>query len=622
MRAGSDDVIKVYTSSVIDGSADAVWAHVRDFNGLPKWTPFVAESRIEGGLPADKIGCVRHFRLKDGGIIREQLLTLSDYDYQCSYSILESPMGVDNYVATLKLTPVTDGGRTFAEWWAEFDCRAGARGELAQLVGQQVFQAALRQPEGGVPAVIRVVRSAVIDAPIGDVWAILRDFNSHTAWHPVVADSHIERGEASDQVGCVRNFTLRDGNHIREQLLTLSDRDHVSTYCILDATLPCAATSPPCTLKRVTDGDRTFWHWESTFDVPRGRERSSRNSWAAGSTKEASRDCAPICGGAARRRVRGATAVPMAARGIVVARHGGPEVLQPATLQAPSPGPDEVRVRHHAIGVNYIDVYVRTGLYPLLQPPAVPGMEAAGIVLDVGEGVHHLLRGDRVAYACPPPGAYVDVRTMAADQVVALPDDIDDETAAASMLKGMTAEYLLHRTHRVRAGDTVLVHAAAGGVGLFLCAWAKALGARVLGTVSSAEKARIAREHGCDVVIVTREPRFAAAVRDASGGRGADVIYDGLGAPARDENIAALAMCGHWIVYGQAGGAHAALDADVLADEVRHAVAARPVPLHGTASAARVDRAQSLCRTAQRHGAAAHRTPLSVDGGGGRTPRP
>jgi len=137
----SKPVIKVYTSSVIDAPADAVWSQVRDFNGLPKWTPFVAESRIEGNLAADKVGCVRNFRLKDGGVIREQLLTLSDYDYQCSYSILESPMGVQNYVATLKLTPVTDGNRTFAEWWAEFDCAPAKESELARNIGQGVFQA-------------------------------------------------------------------------------------------------------------------------------------------------------------------------------------------------------------------------------------------------------------------------------------------------------------------------------------------------------------------------------------------------------------------------------------------------------------------------------------------------
>jgi hypothetical protein len=134
-------MIKVYTSSVIDASAEAVWAHVRDFNRLPQWTPFVADSRIEGGQPSDKVGCVRNFRLKDGAVIREQLLALSDYDFQCTYAMLESPMGVTNYVATLKLTPVTDGTRTFAEWWAEFDCAPERESELAQQIGQGVFQA-------------------------------------------------------------------------------------------------------------------------------------------------------------------------------------------------------------------------------------------------------------------------------------------------------------------------------------------------------------------------------------------------------------------------------------------------------------------------------------------------
>ncbi len=133
-------MIHVYTSSVIDASADTVWAYVRDFNALPKWHPGIAESRIEGNLPSDKVGCIRHFRLKDGGMIREQLLTLSDYDFQCTYSILESPMGVQNYIATLKFTPITDGGRTFAEWSAEFDPPAGKERELADAIAQGVFQ--------------------------------------------------------------------------------------------------------------------------------------------------------------------------------------------------------------------------------------------------------------------------------------------------------------------------------------------------------------------------------------------------------------------------------------------------------------------------------------------------
>ena len=133
-------MIKVYTSSVIDASADAVWAHIRDFNGLPKWHPAIADSRIEGNWPADRVGCIRNFQLRDGGTIREQLLSLSDYDYQCVYSILESPMGVDNYIATLKLTPVTDGNRTFAEWSAEFDPPPGRERKLADSIGQGVFQ--------------------------------------------------------------------------------------------------------------------------------------------------------------------------------------------------------------------------------------------------------------------------------------------------------------------------------------------------------------------------------------------------------------------------------------------------------------------------------------------------
>jgi hypothetical protein len=145
-------VIKVYISSVIDGAADAVWAQVRDFNGMPQWHPLIADSRIENNLPSDKLGCVRNFHARDGGQFREQLLGLSDYDYQCTYSILESPMGVENYIATLKLTPVSDGNRTFAEWSAEFDCAASRERELADRIGQGVFQAgfdALKRRFGG-----------------------------------------------------------------------------------------------------------------------------------------------------------------------------------------------------------------------------------------------------------------------------------------------------------------------------------------------------------------------------------------------------------------------------------------------------------------------------------------
>ena len=460
---------------------------------------------------------------------------------------------------------------------------------------------------------IRVTRSAVIDAPIGRVWEVLRDFNSHWAWHPAVGESQIENGEPADQVGCVRNFFLKDGNHIREQLLALSDRDYVSTYCILDATLPMKQYVATVRLKRVTDSDRTFWHWQSTFDVPRGREKEFEELVGKGVYE----------GGFEGLRAflrRGAVAVLSStknlssqnAQAVVATAFGGPEVLRYESVSVQAPGPGEVRIRQTAVGVNYIDVYVRKGLYRMIEPPAAIGMEAAGVVLDVGEGVAHLLPGDRVAYACLPPGAYATLRTMAADQVVALPDDVSDETAAAVMLKGMTAEYLLHRTFRVRPGHAVLVHAAAGGVGLLLCQWAKALGAKVIGTVSSDDKARLARANGCDFPVVTGDYRFAREVKNLTNGRGADVIYDGLGREAAAENLEALAFTGHWACYGQASGAH-----DAQPDlGSKSGTLSRPVLFHYTAERAQLNEIAGNLFRALRDGtlrvAINHRYPLAA----------
>jgi NADPH:quinone reductase-like Zn-dependent oxidoreductase/uncharacterized protein YndB with AHSA1/START domain len=421
--------------------------------------------------------------------------------------------------------------------------------------------------------VIRVRRSTVIDAPIERVWAVLRDFNSHSAWHPAVGPSAIERGEAPDQVGCVRDFTLKDGHQIREQLLALSDRDHVSSYCILDATLPMRNYVATVQLKPVTDGDRTFWHWESTFDVPRGREREFEQL-VGGQVYEAG-----FTGLAAFLRRGGRLSPALAAvdsQGVVATSFGGPEVLQLRRLEALAPKSGEVLLRQTAIGVNYIDVYIRKGLYRMIEPPAPIGMEAAGVVVESNAPGYS--PGDRVAYACPPPGAYVTMRTLPASQLVLLPDDIDEVTAAALMLKGMTAEYLLHRTHRVKPGDTVLVHAAAGGVGLLLCQWARALGARVVGTVSTEAKAELARANGCEHPIVTRSYSFAERTRQVSGGRGADVIYDGLGREAAHENLATLATRGHWVSYGQATGP---LDPQNLGE--KSGTFSQPVLFHYTA---------------------------------------
>ena len=412
-----------------------------------------------------------------------------------------------------------------------------------------------------------VVRSTVIDAPIARVWAVLRDFNSHDQWHDVVVESRIEGDERGDQVGCVRSFTLKDGNRIREQLLTLSDTEYKSTYCIVDATVPLQRYVATVTLKPVTDGDRTFWHWESSFATPPGQERELREMVARDVYEAGFENLRRhLRQGGDRRGPGGAampSALPVPARRSVLHRYGGPEVLQPGDAEAAAPNAGEVRIRQRAIGVNYFDVYLRKGWMPSLLPlPGVPGMEAAGTVIDVGANVNGLLPGDRVACLGPLPGAYCSVRTVPAEWVVRLPPGIEDETAAAMLLKGITADFLLRDLGRVGPGTRLLVHAAAGGVGLLVCAWARRLGAIVIGTVSSEDKARVAREYGCEHPIVTREHRFAEAVQAQFGG--ADVVIDGIGDAARDENFAALARRGHWISLGQASGALQPISADRL----------------------------------------------------------
>ena len=454
---------------------------------------------------------------------------------------------------------------------------------------------------------IRVRRSAVIDAPIDRVWAVLRDFNSHSAWHPAVGPSQIENGEPADQVGCIRNFTLKDGNHIREQLLALSDRDYISTYCILDATLPMRNYVASLQLKKITDGNRTFWHWESTFEVPRGREREFDELVGGGVYEGGFKGLSEFLLSSGRLPA----AMPrVEERAVVATGFGGPEVLRYESFKSKAPKAGEVRIQHAAVGVNYIDVYIRKGLYRMIEPPAPIGMEAAGVVLESQSS--QFRPGDRVGYAAPQPGSYCTVRTMPADSLVVLPDWLDFETAAAVMLKGMTAEYLLRRTFRVRAGDTVLVHAAAGGVGLFLCQWAKALGAKVIGTVSTEEKAALARRNGCEFPLVSKNYNFSSSVKQLTNGRGADVIYDGLGKEAAAENLEALALRGHWVSYGQASGAHDSFP-DLTA---KSGTLSRPVLFHYTAERAMLNEIAGDVFRALREGIIRaeihHRYPLAA----------
>jgi NADPH:quinone reductase len=232
---------------------------------------------------------------------------------------------------------------------------------------------------------------------------------------------------------------------------------------------------------------------------------------------------------------------------------GGPEVLKWESIEVPAPAAGEIRVRHTAVGLNYIDVYFRTGLYP--SPlPLTPGFEAAGVVEALGAGVSHVKVGDRVAYANAPVGAYAQARVLPADRVVKIPDAITDQQAAAMMLQGMTTEYLLLRTYPVKRGDTILIHAAAGGVGLILCQWAKHLGATVIGTVSSDEKAALARANGCDYPIVYTREDFQARVMEITNGAKVPVVYDSVGRDTFAKSLDCLAPRGLLALFGQASG--------------------------------------------------------------------
>ncbi len=254
-------------------------------------------------------------------------------------------------------------------------------------------------------------------------------------------------------------------------------------------------------------------------------------------------------------------------KAIRIHRTGGAEEMKWEEVSVGDPGPGEVRVRHEAVGLNFIDVYHRTGLYPLAQLPAVLGLEGAGVVEAVGEGVSAVGPGDRVAYAGIPPGAYAELRLIPDHRLVPLPEAIDFRQAAAMMLQGMTAEYLLRRTYTVEAGDTVLVHAAAGGVGLIACQWAKHLGATVIGTVGSAAKAELARAHGCDHPVLYREEDFVARVQDITGGAGVDVVYDSVGKDVFMPSLDCLRPRGMMVTFGNASGPVAPLDLLLLSQK-------------------------------------------------------
>jgi NADPH:quinone reductase len=253
-------------------------------------------------------------------------------------------------------------------------------------------------------------------------------------------------------------------------------------------------------------------------------------------------------------------------KAIRVHETGGPEALVYEDFELPAPGPGEVQIRQHAVGVNFIDVYFRTGAYAAPSKPFIPGNEGAGEIAALGAGVAKFKVGDRVAYA-GPLGAYAAARNIDAKFVVPLPDNIAYDTAAAMMLKGLTAEYLLFRSYEVQAGDTILVHAAAGGVGLILCQWARALGATVIGTAGSEEKAKLAREAGASEVILYRSEDFVARVKEITGGKLCAAVYDGVGKTTFPGSLDCIRPFGTFVSFGSSSGPIAAFDIGLLAQK-------------------------------------------------------
>ena len=307
-------------------------------------------------------------------------------------------------------------------------------------------------------------------------------------------------------------------------------------------------------------------------------------------------------------------------KAVRVHNYGGPEVLKYEDVEVGKPGPGQLRVRHHAIGVNYIDTYFRTGQYPAPSLPFVLGNEAAGEVVEVGEGVAGFKPGDRVAYVITL-GNYAEERLADVKFVVKLPDGVDYDTAAAMMLKGMTVQYLLRRTFAVKPGDTILFHAAAGGVGLIATQWAKHLGATVIGTVGSKEKAELAKKNGCDHVILYREEDVAKRVREITKGEGVPVVYDGVGKATFQGSLDSLKPFGVLVSFGSASGPIEAFNLGILAQKgslyVDPADAHDP---HGEARDPRRDRQRPLRRRRPRRGEDPDPLPPQAQRGRGRPP--
>ncbi len=422
---------------------------------------------------------------------------------------------------------------------------------------------------------LTLTRSAVIDAPLDGVWAVLRDFNSLAQWHPAVADNRIENSLDGDVVGCVRRLRLEDGAELREQLLLHSDRDHTLSYSILDASLPLFDAVTTLALKPVTDGGRTFWHWRTQCRVPddRGAEleallgRRMAEEGFSGLRRFLAEPAPttrlrPETVETLKREALTGGSLPATA--VVVTATGPPEVmaLRPVTVDAPGPG--QVRLRQTAAAVNRIDIEHRRGTRPGMELPITPGLEGVGEIIDAGPQVHGLYPGDRVVYLSRTPGAYTDIRCIDADACLPLGEEVSDGQASL-LFKGVTAGVLFDRVLHAAEGATVMIQAVSDGLGHLLAQWAGTLGLVVIGTVADIEAARFSRENGCHHPIVSTETvSFTAEVMRITNGRGVDYWIHRGGIPGLVEALACLARRGHCAVIDEGDGALPSLDLDRL----------------------------------------------------------
>ncbi len=422
---------------------------------------------------------------------------------------------------------------------------------------------------------ISIIRSAVIDAPIDQVWTVLRDFNGHDRWHPVVGHSRMENDVGGDVVGGVRSYSITDGAELREQLLHHSDRDYTFSYCILDSSLPLFDYVATVRLKPVTDGNQTFWDWRSQFRVSDDSAKELEelvgqqiceagfNGLRTFLAEQAVSHPIP-----ADEKTTSVVAAPggesLPSRVVVVAATGGPEVMSLRDMTVPSPGLRQVRIRQTTIAVNFLDLKQRQGISTDIDLPWTPGMEGVGEIIDVGEQVNGLFPGDRVAYMSRMSGAYADIRCIDADACIPLPDGISD-IDASTLLKGVTVALLLNRVLRIVPGGTIMIQGVSGGVGHLLSQWAKSMDLTVIGTVSNTEKAKFSRDRGCDYPIVVADDfPLVAEVMRLTNEDGVDYWVHSSGGHELDAAVSCLSRCGHCAVIGDRDGQPISLDINVL----------------------------------------------------------